>query len=214
MQQASARLQQDTNARLRQISQTLHETTDIINSTFWQRQVVQDRVAHHWSNAMLGRTDVIDSSGTTYSVPNDFDQVWRDRLSVAKDPVASSYRYVSVIERAGCAGETRRSLRPWLRLSRRTPPVFPFDFTLRHCFSPTAMKTRRLSTIWRSLGSSRPTSRLSKELPTRLPQSVTKPDQRASASCSTGCVASQLRRPTRSPHPPPQKLRELHLSRS
>ena len=27
---------------------------------------------------MLGRTDVIDSSGTTYSVPNDFDQVWRD----------------------------------------------------------------------------------------------------------------------------------------
>ena len=78
MQQASARLQQDTNARLRQISQTLHETTDIINSTFWQRQVVQDHVAHHWSNAMLGRTDVIDSSGTTYSVPNDFDQVWRD----------------------------------------------------------------------------------------------------------------------------------------
>lgn len=32
-----------------------------------------------WSNAILGRTDVVDASyGNVYSVPNDYDQYWRD----------------------------------------------------------------------------------------------------------------------------------------
>ena len=77
-QQASMRMQQQSLARLRQISSTLSQTTDIITSAFWERQAAQDRVADAWSNAILGRTDVVDPQGTVYSVPNDYDQVWRD----------------------------------------------------------------------------------------------------------------------------------------
>ena len=77
--QVSMQMQQQALARLQQISSTLSQTTDIITSGFWERQAVQDRVAHNMSNAIRGRTDVVDPQGTVYSVPNGHEQVWRDR---------------------------------------------------------------------------------------------------------------------------------------
>lgn len=76
-QQVSMQMQQQSLARLRQVSQTLSQTTDIINSTYWARQASEDRISHNFSNALRGRTDVVDSQGTTFSVPNDSDQYWR-----------------------------------------------------------------------------------------------------------------------------------------
>jgi len=75
--QVSMQMQQQALARLQQISSTLSQTTDIITSGFWERQAIQDRVAHTMSNAILGRMDVVDQ-GTVYSVPNDYAMVWRD----------------------------------------------------------------------------------------------------------------------------------------
>ena len=71
-------MQQQAMARLQQISRTLSETTDIITSGFWERQGIQDHAMHQWSNGFLGRTDVVDSQGTVYSVPNDADLYWKD----------------------------------------------------------------------------------------------------------------------------------------
>ena len=79
MNQLSASIQQDTFRRQREISRTLSQTSDIIMSGYYERQKTYDHISHQWSNAILGRTDVIDpSSKTVYSVPNDYDQYWRD----------------------------------------------------------------------------------------------------------------------------------------
>jgi hypothetical protein len=77
-QRISMEFQQQALARLQQISKTLSETTDIITSGYWERQAMQDRAAHSWSNAILGRTDVVDQGGTVWSVPDDYAQVWSD----------------------------------------------------------------------------------------------------------------------------------------
>jgi len=76
--QVSMQMQQQAMARLQQISRTLSETTNIITSGFWERQGIQDHAMHQWSNGFLGRTDVVDSQGTVYSVPNDADLYWKD----------------------------------------------------------------------------------------------------------------------------------------
>ena len=79
MNQLSAAIQQDTFRRQREISRTLSQTSDIIMSDYYERQKTYDHISHQWSNAILGRTDVIDpGSGTVYSVPNDYNQYWRD----------------------------------------------------------------------------------------------------------------------------------------
>jgi hypothetical protein len=70
--------QQDILARTRQISQTLSQTSDIITSGYRERQAVHDRLAHDWSNAMLGYQDMRDPQGNLYSVPAGADQYWRD----------------------------------------------------------------------------------------------------------------------------------------
>lgn len=79
MNQLSAAIQQDAFRRQREISRTLSQTSDIIMSGYYERQKTYDHVSHQWSNAILGRTDVLDpSSSIVYSVPNDYDQYWRD----------------------------------------------------------------------------------------------------------------------------------------
>ncbi len=80
-QQAILWKQQDTLRRTREISQTLHETSDIITSGYWHRQEVYDQLSHNWSNVILGRQDVVDDSGTLYSVPSGYDQYWRDNMN-------------------------------------------------------------------------------------------------------------------------------------
>jgi len=72
--------QLDIQRRQRQISQTLSETSDIVNQGYWSRQEVYDDLSHKWSNAILETQDMTDSSGTVYNVPSGFDQYWRDGL--------------------------------------------------------------------------------------------------------------------------------------
>jgi hypothetical protein len=47
----------------------------------WQfKNAVQDSAMHNWSNATLGRIDVLNpATATAYSVQNDFDQYWRTK---------------------------------------------------------------------------------------------------------------------------------------
>lgn len=79
MNQMSMQLQQDTSNRLRQISQTLSQTTDIITSSYWERQKTYDHVFHQQANVTRGTTDVVDPwSNTVYNVPNSYDQYWKD----------------------------------------------------------------------------------------------------------------------------------------
>lgn len=72
--------QQDIQRRTRQISQTLSESSDILNQAYWNRQESQDRSMHAWSNAMLGYQDMTDHQGTIYNIPTGYDQYWRDGL--------------------------------------------------------------------------------------------------------------------------------------
>jgi hypothetical protein len=75
-----ARLQ-DIHARQLQIGQTLRETSDIIVQGYNARQAVQDRLHHDFSNAILGRQDLTDSSGQVFNVSVGHDQYWRDNLN-------------------------------------------------------------------------------------------------------------------------------------
>lgn len=72
--------QQDMMRRQRQISQTLSETSDLVNQGYWERQQTYDRLSHDWSNVILGYQDMTDSSNTVYNVPSGYDQYWRDGL--------------------------------------------------------------------------------------------------------------------------------------
>jgi hypothetical protein len=72
--------QQDMQRRQRQISQTLSESSDILNQAYWERQGVNDKLSHRWSNAMLGYQDMSDGAGTIFNVPSGYDQYWRDGL--------------------------------------------------------------------------------------------------------------------------------------
>jgi hypothetical protein len=77
-QQQSLQIQQQMAQRRADITHTLHQTSDSIMSGWEERNRVHDHIMHQWSNATLGRTDVVDPSfGTVYSVPNDYDQYWR-----------------------------------------------------------------------------------------------------------------------------------------
>jgi hypothetical protein len=77
-QQQNQQMQQQMEQRRHDITHTLHQTSDTIMSGWEERNRVHDHLSHQWSNATLGRADVVDPSyGTTCSVPNDFDQYWR-----------------------------------------------------------------------------------------------------------------------------------------
>jgi hypothetical protein len=71
---------QDRMSRLKQISQTVHETNEMFNQSYQQRQESDDRISHEWSNATRGVQDMTDQSGSLYSVPSGYDQYWRDGL--------------------------------------------------------------------------------------------------------------------------------------
>lgn len=72
--------QADIHRRQAQISQTLSETSDIISSSYWNRQASYDRISEMRSNATLGVQNVASDSGEIYKVPFGYDQYWRDGL--------------------------------------------------------------------------------------------------------------------------------------
>jgi len=72
-QQAQQRFMQTQHA----IWANQQHTSDSIMQTWEHKNAVQDHAMHQWSNATLGRTDVVDPSmGTVYSVQNNYDQYW------------------------------------------------------------------------------------------------------------------------------------------
>lgn len=71
---------QDRMKRLGQISQTIHETNEMVYQGYQNRQASEDRISHEWSNATLGLQDMTDQSGSYYSVPSGYDQYWKDGL--------------------------------------------------------------------------------------------------------------------------------------
>jgi hypothetical protein len=79
MWQHQLQTQQQIRERQLNIHHTLQRTSDSIMDSWSYRQKVLDHTNHQWSNAILGRTDVVDPSyGTVYSVPNNYQQYWRD----------------------------------------------------------------------------------------------------------------------------------------
>lgn len=79
MYQQQLRTQQQIMERQRNIHHTLQQTSNSIMESWTYRQKVLDHTNHQWSNAILGRTDVVDPAyGTVYSVPNNYQQYWRD----------------------------------------------------------------------------------------------------------------------------------------
>jgi hypothetical protein len=79
MYQNQLRIQKEMMDRQRNIHHTLQQASNSIMESWAYRQKVLDHTHHQWSNAILGRTDVVDPAfGTVYSVPNDYPQYWRD----------------------------------------------------------------------------------------------------------------------------------------
>jgi hypothetical protein len=79
MYQQQLRTHQQMMERQRNIHHTLQQTSNSIMDSWSYRQKVLDHTNHQFSNAILGRTDVIDPAyGTVYSVPNNYQQYWRD----------------------------------------------------------------------------------------------------------------------------------------
>jgi hypothetical protein len=61
------------------ISRTLSETSNIVTSSYWQRQKVYDEISRKRENAILGTVDVVDpSSGRQYKVTYNADYHWMD----------------------------------------------------------------------------------------------------------------------------------------
>jgi hypothetical protein len=60
------------------VTQTNAEISRMIDDSYWRRQAVQDDMSRKWSNAMLGRTDVIDPvTGETWKVASGSNYYWR-----------------------------------------------------------------------------------------------------------------------------------------
>jgi len=68
--------QSDIARRTRQISQTLSETSDILNSSYWTRQATYDKISEQRSNAMLGYQNMDAPDGEVYKVPSGYEQYW------------------------------------------------------------------------------------------------------------------------------------------
>ncbi len=75
-----ANSQADIARRTQQISQTLSETSDLISSSYWNRQASYDRISEQRSNVMLGYQNMTTDSGTEYKLPTGFDRYWVDGL--------------------------------------------------------------------------------------------------------------------------------------
>jgi hypothetical protein len=71
-------VQQNFMNAQRHIWENQRQVGNMISQSWQFKNAVQDRAMHNWSNATLGRTDVLNpATGTAYSVQNDFDQYWR-----------------------------------------------------------------------------------------------------------------------------------------
>lgn len=75
-----ANSQADIARRTRQISQTLSETSDLLSSSYWNRQASYDRISEQRSDAMLGYQNMTSDSGVEYKLPTGFDRYWVDGL--------------------------------------------------------------------------------------------------------------------------------------
>jgi hypothetical protein len=75
-----ANSQADIARRQQQISQTLSETSDIISSSYWNRQASYDRISEQRSDVMLGYQKMATDSGEEYKLPTGFDRYWVDGL--------------------------------------------------------------------------------------------------------------------------------------
>ena len=75
-----ANAQADMANRRAQISQTLSDTSNLITSSYWDRQASYDHISQQNSNAMMNVQNVASDSGDVYQVPNGFDQYWVDGL--------------------------------------------------------------------------------------------------------------------------------------
>jgi hypothetical protein len=70
--------QQNFMQAQRHIWENQQQVSDMISQGWQYNNAVHDHAMHQWSNATLGRTDVADpTTGTVYSVQNDYDQYWR-----------------------------------------------------------------------------------------------------------------------------------------
>jgi hypothetical protein len=68
--------QTDIARRTRQISQTLSETSDILNNSYWDRQATYDRISEQRSNVTLGYQNMAAPDGEVYKVPSGYEQYW------------------------------------------------------------------------------------------------------------------------------------------
>ena len=60
-------------------SKSLQDSSDIINSTFQNKNTTEDKVDRDFSNVIRGTTDVVDTTtGETFKVPNDSNFYWRN----------------------------------------------------------------------------------------------------------------------------------------
>ena len=72
--------QNDIRRRTQQISQTLRETSEIVNNSYWDRQASYDRISEQRSNVTLGYQDMAAPSGEVYKVPSGHEQYWVNGL--------------------------------------------------------------------------------------------------------------------------------------
>ena len=75
-----ANAQADMARRRSEISQTLSETSSIINNAYWSQQSTYDRLSELRSDGMLGLQNVASDAGEVFKVPYGYDQYWVDGL--------------------------------------------------------------------------------------------------------------------------------------
>lgn len=77
--QDNLRSQQVRSRALQAIAEDLRQTSDMISSSYWQRQQVYDEISRRRENAILGTVDVLDpATGRQYKVGYNADHHWTD----------------------------------------------------------------------------------------------------------------------------------------
>ncbi len=86
-----AQQQQVVAETSRIVARTNEEISSIINDSYWARQETLDDVARHWSNTILGQTDLVDpQTGETWKVASGQNYYWRQEHT---DTIAGSDTY-------------------------------------------------------------------------------------------------------------------------
>jgi hypothetical protein len=77
--QDNLRSQQVRARALAAIAEDLRQTSEIVSSSYWQRQAVYDEISRKRENAILGTVDVVDpTTGTQYKIGYNADYHWMD----------------------------------------------------------------------------------------------------------------------------------------